>query len=86
MSNRTRYAAAWLAPCAWLLLTGCGGSGPAQSKYIAPDDMPDICQDLDFNRDEQFRDFMQCEEFRISFVEFVECELLSFERGKEGLA
>jgi hypothetical protein len=37
-----------------LALAGCGSSN--QSKYIAPEDMPDVCQDLDFNRDEQFRE------------------------------
>ena len=46
--------------CALVLvlgLAGCGSSGPsASSKVVAPEDMPDICQDLDFNRDVEFRD------------------------------
>jgi hypothetical protein len=35
------------------LLAGCGGSGPgpsAQAKVYAPEDMPEICQDIDFNQ------------------------------------
>lgn len=38
------------------LLAGCGSSQPGGSKVIAPDDMPDICQDLDFNRDVELRE------------------------------
>lgn len=40
-------------------MAGCGSSNPSSSKgskFIAPENMPDICQDLDFNRDEEFRD------------------------------
>jgi hypothetical protein len=37
-------------------LAGCGGTQAGRSKVVAPDDMPDICQDLDFNRDVEFRD------------------------------
>lgn len=37
------------------LLAGCGSSG-GKARVIAPDDMPDICQDLDFNRDVELRD------------------------------
>lgn len=55
MSNRTSMSFAALALVGLLGLTGCGGSS-GQSKYVAPEDMPDVCQDLDFNRDEQFRD------------------------------
>ena len=35
-----------------LLLSGCAGHG----KAIAPEDMPAICQDLDFNRDASMRE------------------------------
>jgi hypothetical protein len=52
--NRTS-AGFMLALAALLALAGCGGSA-GQSKYVAPEDMPDVCQDLDFNRDEQFRE------------------------------
>ena len=35
----------------------CGGSAPSGSpKVYAPEDMPDICQDLDFNRDVTYRE------------------------------
>ncbi len=38
-----------------LCLSGCSAAKPdPQSKVIAPDDMPDICQDLDFNRDKEY--------------------------------
>ena len=41
---------------ALLLWAGCSGGGPKPgAKVIAPADMPDICQDLDFNRDVQLR-------------------------------
>lgn len=46
---------------AWALaafLAGCASSPPPPKagKVVAPEDMPDICQDLDFNRDVEFHD------------------------------
>lgn len=39
---------------AWILAGCAAPSGSA--KVVAPDDMPDICQDLDFNRDVELRE------------------------------
>lgn len=40
-----------------LCLFACSAGNPgAGSKVVAPDDMPDICQDLDFNRDVEMRE------------------------------
>lgn len=40
-----------------LCISGCSaGKAAPQSKVIAPEDMPDICQDLDFNRDKEYHE------------------------------
>jgi len=51
------WASAVLGSCLWML-AGCRASTPSGPgpKVYAPDDMPDICQDLDFNRDVEFRE------------------------------
>jgi hypothetical protein len=50
----TGLALAGVAGFLALALSGCAASG--SDKVVAPDDMPDICQDLDFNRDIELRE------------------------------
>jgi hypothetical protein len=52
MAGKTAAACALAAICS-ALVSGCGGSSAppsAQPKVYAPDDMPEICQDIDFNQ------------------------------------
>jgi hypothetical protein len=46
---------AFAAAAAAFALAGCAAPSGA-AKVVAPDDMPDICQDLDFNRDVELRE------------------------------
>lgn len=46
-------------PMTWLLamaLAACSTAHQGGPKVVAPEDMPDICQDLDFNRDKEFHE------------------------------
>lgn len=52
MAKKTTVALCLAATCSALVL-GCGGSSngsAAQPKVYAPEDMPEICQDIDFNQ------------------------------------